>query len=59
MVADDASTYRWSTVAAFTRAPIKFSLLGHTGCLQYFDTRFLGADRAVELEANWTYPLTK
>ena len=59
LLTDNASTYRWSTVAAFTSAPIKFSLLGHTGCLQYFDARFLGADRTVELEANWTFPGNK
>ncbi len=59
MLADDTSTYSWPTIAAFTQAPIKFSLLGLAGCLQYFDARFLGADRTLELEANWTYPGTK
>ena len=58
MLADDTSTYSWPTIAAFTSAPIKFSLLGLAGCLQYFDARFRGADRTVELEANWTYPGT-
>jgi hypothetical protein len=59
MLADDTSTYTWPTIVAFTPAPIKHSLLGIAGCLQYFDARFRGADRTVELEANWTYPGTK
>jgi hypothetical protein len=59
MLADDASSYRWPATVAFTSAPLRYALLGTAGCLQYFDARFLGADRTVELEANWTYPGTK
>jgi hypothetical protein len=59
MLADDASTCMWPSIAAFTPAPIKYPLLGIAGCLQYFDVSFRGADRVVELEANWTYPGTK
>jgi hypothetical protein len=59
MLADDTSTYRWPTIVAFTPAPLRYSLLGMAGCLQYFDARFLGADRTLELDANWTYPGTK
>ncbi len=54
-LADDVSTYSWPAIVTFTPAPLKYPLLGTAGCLQYFDARFLGADRAVELEANWTY----
>jgi len=59
MLADDTSTYRWPATVAFTSAPLRYSLLGMGGCLQFFDARFRGADRTVELEANWTYPGTK
>ncbi len=58
MLADDTSTYRWPATVAFTAAPLRYALLGMAGCLQFFDARFLGADRTVELEANWTYPGT-
>lgn len=56
---DLASNYQWGATVAFTPAPIKYALLGMTGCLQYFDARFRGADKVVELEANWTYPGTE
>ncbi len=36
-----------------------YPILGNAGCLQYFDTRFLGADLTMELDANWKYPGTK
>lgn len=57
-MADDVSTYSWQATVAFTPAPLKYPLLGLAGCLQYFDARFRGADRTVELDANWSYPGT-
>src|SRR4051794_6617077 len=59
MLADDTSTYTWAATVAFSTATIAYPLLGLAGCLQYFDARFRGADRTIELEANWTYPGTK
>ncbi len=59
ILADDASTYSWPAIVAFSPAPLPYPLLGVASCLQYFDARFLGADHTVELEANWTYPGTK
>ncbi len=59
LLADDVSAYSWPATVAFTTAPLKHSLLGLAGCLEYFDARFFGADRIVEMEANWTYPGTK
>jgi hypothetical protein len=56
---DDVTTYRWPATLAFTQAPLKYSLLGIAGCLEYFDARFLGEARIVELETNWTYPGTR
>lgn len=58
MIADDTGTYTWPATVAFSPATIPYPLLGVAGCLQYFDSRFRGADRTVELEANWTYPGT-
>ncbi len=58
-LADDMSTYRWLALVTFSGAPIPYPILGNNGCLQYFDTRFHGADHSVELVANWTYPGTK
>ncbi len=58
-LADEITTYRWPATVAFTQAPLKYSLLGIASCLEYFDARFLGEDRVVELETNWTYPGTK
>jgi hypothetical protein len=55
---DLANKYQWQATVAFTAAPIKYALLGMTGCLEYFDARFRGADRVVELVANWKYPGT-
>jgi hypothetical protein len=52
MLTDDTSRYTWPATVAFSAAPIPYPLLGLAGCLQYFDARFLGADRNVELEAN-------
>ena len=56
VLADDTSTYSWPATVAFSPAPLRYPLLGVASCLQYFDARFLGADRTLELEANWTYP---
>jgi hypothetical protein len=58
-LADDMSTYRWLALVTFSAAPLPYPILGNNGCLQYFDARFLGTDRTVELEPNWAYPGTK
>jgi hypothetical protein len=36
-----------------------YPILGTCGCLQFFDSRFLGEDRLVEIETNRTFPGTK
>ncbi len=56
VLADDASTYRWPAVVAFSPAPIVYPILGNAGCLQFFDVRLLGADLSLELETNWKFP---
>lgn len=47
--------WRWIAVIAFSPAPIRYPILGQAGFLQFMDARFLGADLAIELEANRTY----
>ncbi len=39
-LADEITTYRWPAIVAFTQPPLKYSLLGIAGCLEYFDARF-------------------
>jgi hypothetical protein len=52
---DGVSEYQWRAVAAFSPAPIRYPILGTCRCLEFFDARFLGADRIVELEVNRSY----
>jgi hypothetical protein len=49
---DDVRMWRWSAVIAFSPAAIPYALLGHGGCFQFLDVRFLDADRFVEFEDN-------
>ncbi len=58
-LADDASSYRWPAVIAFSPAPLPYPILGNAGCLNFFDVRLLGADLVVHLETNWKYPGSK
>ena len=53
---DDISVWRWPAIVAFTEAAIRYPLLGHCGFMEYIETRFLDADRTVELEPNAWYP---
>ena len=55
VLADDASVCRWAAVVAFSPATIRYPILGTSGCLQFFDVRFLGADRMAELDPNRSY----
>jgi len=45
-------------VIGFSPAPIRYPILGLAGCLQYFDARFRGEDRIIELEINRLFPGT-
>ncbi|MCI0739253.1 MAG: retroviral-like aspartic protease family protein [Gemmataceae bacterium] len=55
---DDVSVWRWPALVAFSPAAIRYPLLGHCGFMEYIETRFLDADRRVELEPNSWYPGT-
>jgi hypothetical protein len=51
-------TYEWTAVVGFAATHLRYHLLGHSGFLQFFDTEFRGADRAVILTPNRSFPGT-
>ena len=53
---DSGNTLRWPATIAFTMAKVRYPLLGVSGCLEFFDARFLGQARIVELEPNPLFP---
>lgn len=55
---DGGSSLRWTAMIAFSDAPIRYPLLGNSGCLEFFDAKFFGEDRLVQLEANPAHPGT-
>jgi hypothetical protein len=52
-------TYEWTAVVGFTASPIRYSILGHGGALEFFDVEFRGADREVVLIPNRAFPGTQ
>ena len=56
---DSGAVWRWPAVVSFSPAPMRYPILGNCGCLQFFDARFRGADRIVEIATNPTYPGSK
>ena len=55
---DGSLVWRWPATVGFSPAPIRYPILGNAGCLQFFDARFRGEDRIVELEAARSFPGT-
>jgi hypothetical protein len=55
-VAQAGVRWRWRARVGFTAAPLPLPLLGHRGCLDFFDAKFCGADQFVELEPNRSFP---
>jgi hypothetical protein len=51
-------TYEWTAVVGFAATRLRYPLLGHSGFLQFFDAEFRGADRAVILTPNRSFPGT-
>jgi len=47
--------YEWSAIVGFAPVPLRRALLGQTGFLQFFDSQFLGADREVIIDPNWSF----
>jgi hypothetical protein len=52
-------TYEWTAVVGFAATPLGYGLLGHGGCLQFFDVEFRGADRAAIVIPNASFPGTQ
>lgn len=52
-------TYEWTAVVGFAAARLPYSILGHGGCLQFFDADFRGADHEVILIPNSSFPGTQ
>jgi hypothetical protein len=53
---DGNEVFEWQTVVGF--ANVKLALLGIAGCLQFFDTQFLGSTNEVFLQPNSSFPGT-
>jgi hypothetical protein len=54
---DTGTALRWNATIGFTKAPIRYPLLGVAGCLQFFNANLLGEDRVVEIEPTPSCPL--
>jgi hypothetical protein len=52
LIDDGGIAIRWAATVGFTAAGLKYPLLGMCGCLEFLDAKFLGSDRAVEVEPN-------
>ena len=57
-LSDGVQVCRWPAVIGFSQAPMRYPILGLSGCLQFFDASFFGEDRVVRLEVNRSFPGT-
>ena len=52
-ISDNTTTFTWLATIGFADAPIPYGcLLGLTGFLEFFDVRFRGSQRELEIEPN-------
>ncbi len=51
--------YNWAATVGFVATSLRYSLLGHGGFLQFFDTEFRGATHEVVLIPNSSFPGTQ
>ena len=56
LVDEDGAGLRWPAVVGFTRASVKYPLLGIAGFLEFLNVRFLGEARSIELEPADNFP---
>jgi hypothetical protein len=59
LITDFQETYRWSALVGFVPLKLQYQLLGFAGCLEFFDTEFLGPARAVIMTPNPSGPVTR
>src|SRR5262249_15434392 len=57
-VADVSESYEWTAMVGFTNAPLRWAILGHTGCLEFFDVQLLGKRRESVVVPNASFPGT-
>lgn len=57
-VSDGRETCTWTAIVGFVNGRLRYPLLGHAGCLQFFDADFQGEDHQVVLTANHSFPGT-
>jgi hypothetical protein len=53
---DGSEECEWEATVGFIAAPLRWSILGLTGVLQFFDVQLLGARREVILTPNSSFP---
>jgi hypothetical protein len=54
-LSDGQETYQWKAIVGFLDAPMRWSLLGQTGFLQFFDVTLRGAHRDTVLLPNSSF----
>jgi hypothetical protein len=59
LLTDNVTVWCWRAVVGFSPAPLRYPILGQSGCLQFIDARFLGANLIIELDANRHFPGTQ
>jgi hypothetical protein len=52
-------TYECTAVVGFAATPLRYAILGHGGCLQFFDAEFRGDGHEVILIPNASFPGTQ
>ena len=57
-LSDGIEVWCWTTVIALSPAPLRYPILGLSGCLQFVDASFLGKSQIAHLEANQSFPGT-
>jgi hypothetical protein len=56
LLSDGYETCEWEVIVAFAPAKLRWALLGHAGCLEFFDVQLLGSRREAVLTANTAFP---
>lgn len=51
-VADSSEACEWTATVGFVAAPLRWAILGHAGCLEFFDLQLLGNRREAWLAPN-------
>jgi hypothetical protein len=52
---DGQETWSWPALVGFSPAPIRYPLLGQTGCLEFMNGNFRGEDKVLLLDTVPSY----